>query len=108
MLVESDGLGTPEGPWEQPREWLTGVIRTFSKSVSPVVLKQSSPGAQAGWRARLTPRLQAANSILSSGYFCEEPSSSPILVKSVSSQDGFKLQPNLAPSSHTVFFSRSQ
>lgn len=35
MLVESDGLRT----LETPREWLRGVIRTFSKSVSPVVPK---------------------------------------------------------------------
>lgn len=47
------------------------------------------------------PQYQAANSILSSGYFSKEPA--PSSTKSVCAPGGFKLQPNLAPSSHAAF-----
>lgn len=69
----------------------------------PEVLRQSSPGARAEQRAGLSPRHQAAGSILSSSYFYEEPAPSSTLAKSVIAWEGFKLQPSLAPSSHTIF-----
>jgi hypothetical protein len=74
----------------------------------PEVLKQSRAGeAQVGGQLDSAPRCQAADSILNSGYFYEEPSSFPTLAKSVSAQESFKLQPNLAPSSHTASFPKA-
>lgn len=103
MLMGFDGLWTLE-PWivaESGYEDSLQVCVAF-----PAVLKQCSAGAQVGRRARLSPRHQAVNSILSSGYFYEEHTPSPTLAKSVSARDGFKLQPNLASPSHTVFFQK--
>lgn len=104
VLVASDGLGTPE----HRGEWLRGVKRTLFREAHlalPSLLKQPVPGKHKPVGGiDSAPRYQAANSFLSSRYFYEEPSPSSTLAKSVSAREGFKLQPNLAPSSHTVFF----
>lgn len=94
----------PLGALETPREWLRGLIRTFSKSVSPVVAKSIQSWGTSWVGARLNPQTASCQLHFKLWLLLRGALFLPRLSQTLQCSGWFQLQPNLAPVSHTVFF----